>query len=78
MTNTKQNSVFQDFTRKYALSKTLRFRLIPTPKTEELLKQNRIVPKDKEIYEAYLGVKTLFDELHRDFIKESLDSFSSK
>ncbi|NTW46280.1 MAG: hypothetical protein HGB18_04510 [Candidatus Moranbacteria bacterium] len=73
-----KSSVFDEFTRKYALSKTLRFRLEPTEKTKELLEKNGIVPKDKEVYEAYLKIKALLDDLHREFIRESLLDFDSK
>ena len=72
MTNTKQNSVFQDFTREYALSKTLRFELRPVGNTREMLDAAGVFEKDRIIKEKYERTKPYFDRLHREFVQESL------
>lgn len=68
-----KDNVFNNFTNKYALSKTLRFELVPTEKTKELLNENNIFEIDEKRAEAYQEIKPLFDNLHREFIKEALD-----
>ncbi|MCR4311120.1 MAG: hypothetical protein NUV54_00925, partial [Candidatus Taylorbacteria bacterium] len=70
---TKQkSSIFDNFTRKYSLSKTLRFELVPTEKTKELLKRNNIFEKDEKVEKSYQEIKPLFDNLHREFVREAL------
>ena len=68
---TKQKFLAQ-LTKKFSLSKTLRFELIPVGKTLEFLKQNKIFEKDETIDKAYNQAKFYFDELHREFIKKAL------
>ena len=45
----KSHGVFDEFTQKYALSKTLRFELKPVFKTPELLENNAIIPSRKHL-----------------------------
>ncbi len=72
-------SVFDQFTRKYALSKTLRFELRPVGKTRENIeKANPNFIRDKEIEDAYQILKPVFDKLHEEFITESLESDEAK
>lgn len=75
-TGVKQASVFNSFTRKYQLSKTLRFELKPVGKTEEFLKKNKVFEKDKLIDDHYHEIKYYFDALHREFIDNALQNFS--
>lgn len=66
---------FSEFTRKYSLSKTLRFELKPaTDKTRQLLEENKVFQKDESIKKKYIQTKPFFDQLHRDFIKESFEN----
>lgn len=65
-------SIYESFTNKYSLSKTLRFRLKPVLGTETLLQKNNVIAKDTAIDEAYHNIKYYFDLLHRKFIGESL------
>lgn len=65
-------SIFDQFTNKYSLSKTLRFELKPVGKTKELLEQNNIFNKDKTIDASYNQAKPYFDKLHQEFINEAL------
>lgn len=68
-------SHFSDFTQKYALSKTLRFELKPvSEKTKILLEENKVFQKDESIKKKYIQTKPFFDQLHRDFIKESFQN----
>ena len=59
-------------TKKYSLSKTLRFELKPVGKTLDFIKENKIFEKDETIDESYHQAKFYFDELHREFIAKSL------
>lgn len=68
----KEKKIFDSFVDKYALSKTLRFELVPTEKTKKLLKDNNIFEKDEKIEQAYQEIKPLFDQLHREFVTEAL------
>lgn len=68
-----QTSVFDSMTQKYALSKTLRFELTPTEQTRKNLQIHKILCKDLKKSEAYKEIKPLFDEIHNQFINESLE-----
>ena len=68
----KVNSIFDSFTRKYALSRTLRFELKPTSKLKELLKEHCILDKDYTIEDDYQQAKFYFDSLHREFFQFAL------
>jgi len=63
---------FSPFTRKYQLSKTLRFELKPIGQTLENMEKAQILVHDKEKEVAYQIVKPLLDKLHEKFINESL------
>ena len=71
------SSIFDEFIGKYELSKTLRFELKPLPITEKLLKQNKVFEKDKTIDNSYNQAKFYFDEMHREFINNSLTNLPS-
>jgi len=80
MENEKTKSIFDNFTRQYSLSKTLRFELKPLPATRNYLEMDKqendkIFPKDKERAKNYIMLKGYLDLLHRDFIKERLSEF---
>ncbi|MEA2098259.1 MAG: hypothetical protein U9P70_04290, partial [Patescibacteria group bacterium] len=68
----KDNKNFKEFTNCYELSKTLRFELKPTRKTEEMLKDNGVFEKDELIQKKYTETKKYFDRLHREFVKDAL------
>jgi len=65
-------SIFDSFTHKYSLSKTLRFELKPIGKTLELIKQNKILEQDKFRDDNYHRIKFYFDLLHRRFLEDAL------
>lgn len=68
-------SDFSQFTRKYSLSKTLRFELKPAKETtKKLLEENKVFQNDKNKKLKYIQTKSFFDQLHRDFIKESFQN----
>jgi len=73
----KQFKLFDDFTNLYSLSKTLRFELKPVGKTNELLNEQRVFEKDKQLAENYEKIKKYFNLLHRKFIRESLFNFNN-
>ncbi|PIQ68999.1 MAG: type V CRISPR-associated protein Cpf1 [Candidatus Taylorbacteria bacterium CG11_big_fil_rev_8_21_14_0_20_46_11] len=81
----KEKSIFDDFTRKYALSKTLRFELKPVGKTLENMREHlrydaklQTFLSDQEIEDAYQTLKPVLDFLHEKYINESLESKTLK
>ena len=81
---------FDSFTRKYSLSKTLRFELRPVGKTLENMRKQAYNGKpnfdfslqtflhDQEIEDAYQTLKPIIDRLHEEFIDISLNSSTAK
>ncbi len=67
-----EDDFFSQFTHRYALSKTLRFELVPQGETKRSLKA--VFEEDKRVEENYLKAKVRFDELHRIFVAEALTS----
>ena len=63
-----------DFTNLYALSKTLRFELKPVGPTLDHMKANDILMHDEQRAAAYQEIKPLFDDLHAEFITDSLSA----
>lgn len=68
----KNKNLFNNFTKQYQLSKTLRFELIPQGKTEKFIKEKGLVQKDETRAEDYKVAKKLIDEYHKDFIERAL------
>src|SRR5436189_2450330 len=63
-------NIFDQFTNRYSLSKTLRFELKAHPLTKSL---TEVVKKDKEIDRLYnKELKPMLDALHEKFITEAL------
>ena len=58
----------------YSRSITLRNRLIPVGKTEENLKNVKMLDGDFERAKAYQEVKNLIDDFHRSFIEDVLSN----
>jgi len=80
-----QKSVFDSFTHKYALSKTLRFELVPVGKTIESMRTHlkydeelQTFLKDQAIEDAYQLLKPIVDGYHEEFITDSLQSDIAK
>ena len=68
---TKKQFNLQNFTNQYSLTKTLRFELKPVGKTKEYYKE--ILPNDKKRDKYYHKVvKPILDDLHNNFIVDSL------
>lgn len=72
--------VFEQFTNKYSLSKTLRFELRPYGKTREQMNEHlkydsslETFLKDQSIEDAYQILKPVLDEVHEMFINKSLE-----
>jgi len=64
--------IFDQFTNKYSLSKTLRFELRPVGNTQQMLDANGIVAIDKTRKERYEATKPWINKLHQEFINDSL------
>lgn len=71
----KEKSVFDEFTRQYSLSKTLRFKLRPIWNTQQMLDDEKVIQNDELRRKKYEAVKPWFDRLHRKFIQKALGSF---
>ncbi|MGD8113596.1 MAG: hypothetical protein ACQEWA_01745, partial [Sphaerochaetaceae bacterium] len=67
----------QDFTQLSAVSKTLRFRLIPIGNTAETIRKNEILEADKRKAEKYKEMKILLDNLYKQFLEKSLEEYGS-
>ncbi len=65
---------FSSFTNLYEISKTLRFELKPVGETQNNLKLDWIIQKDREIEENYVLIKDLLDDLHILFVEKSLEN----
>jgi len=69
---TTSKVMWEDFTKLYSLSKTLRFKLVPTESTEQQLKTSGVIQADKVRHESFKLAKKVLDEIHRKFIADSL------
>ena len=74
----KQNKpfkgVFSSFTKKYNLSKTLRFELKSLPETKKFLSE--FIESDTQRSKDYQELKSIVDEYHKHYIEESLSGGS--
>ena len=64
-------SIWDQFTNKYSLSKTLRFELKKTPETKSLADVIEEGKKNARLYKEEM--KPMLDNLHGQFITESLE-----
>ncbi len=69
-------AIFDDYTKCYSLSKTLRFSLIPQGSTAENIKRYGIVEEDSLKNENYYLAKPLLDKCHKEFIDRVLEELS--
>src|SRR3989338_1590658 len=77
--------LFNNFTNKYQLSKTLRFELKPIGKDGKPLNAedaaklfSNILKNDREIKDAYIALKPVMDKIHEQVINRSLTSDEAK
>src|SRR3989338_8576181 len=68
----ENKELFNSFTKKCQLSKTLRFELVPQGETEKFIKKNGLLKQDKDRVDDYRKAKKLIDEYHKDFIEHAL------
>ena len=66
---------FNDFTKVYSLSKTLRFELIPIAGTKEAIAKSGIIEQDRHRDIVYEEAKDIIDRYHKYFIDSVLDDF---
>ena len=69
-------NTLENFTNKYSLSKTLKFELIPTPKTLENIEKKGLISTDENRAESYKKVKKIIDEYHKYFISIALENLN--
>lgn len=67
-----KNNAFQDFTKIYPLSKTLRFEAKPVGATLTNIIANGLLEQDEHRAESYVKVKQLIDEYHKSFMERVL------
>lgn len=65
-------NIFKNFTNQYELSKTLRFELKPIGNTQKMLEDNKVFETDEKIQKKYQQTKKYLDQMHREFVVESL------
>lgn len=70
-----KNNAFQDFTKIYPLSKTLRFEAKPVGATLTNIIANGLLEQDEHRAESYVKVKQLIDEYHKSFMERVLKDF---
>ena len=63
---------FEDFTKVYSLSKTLRFEARPVGATLRNIWEGGLIQEDEHRAESYVKVKKLIDEYHKEFIDNAL------
>jgi len=68
-----QTNIFSEFTNLYSLTKTLRFELKPYPNSPTETNLHKLIPLDEERVENYKKMKVILDDLHNQFINESLE-----
>ncbi|MGI9257118.1 MAG: type V CRISPR-associated protein Cas12a/Cpf1, partial [Salinispira sp.] len=69
-------SIYDSFTNKYPITKTLRFELRPVGKTGEHIKKENFLKIDENRDKEYQCAKKIIDEYHKDFIEHVLSGFS--
>lgn len=74
----KEGSVFDQFTNRYSIQKTLRFELRPTLETKAILEASGVIESDQKRKEDYQSTKPFFDRLHQEFITDSLTGVTLK
>lgn len=67
---------FKEFTNKYQVSKTLRFRLEPIGGTGELIRQAQIIESDERRSKEATKMKQILDNCHKQIIDSVLSAFS--
>lgn len=74
----------KQFTNQYQISKTLRFELVPTEETREILKKGRNKDREKNLLETdkkrahdFNVAKQVIDRFHRNFINSILDAIKN-
>ena len=70
----RAKNIFHSFTKKYGLSKTLRFELKPVHETRDWL--NGFIESDTQRDRDYKELKKIIDEYHKDYIEKSLSGHS--
>ena len=70
-----EKTIFDEFTGKYQLLKTLRFELRPIWNTQQILDRDGIFKNDELRRKKYEAVKPWLDLLHREFIEIALKDF---
>ena len=62
----------EQFTNLYPISKTLRFELIPDPRTKDFLEHSDLIAQDEHRAESYKKVKKIIDRYHKAYIESVL------
>ena len=68
-------NLFENYTNKFGITKTIRMGLKPVPETQKIISQNGILEIDKKRAEYYKVVKSIIDRKHKSFIEINLNNF---
>ena len=71
------SSQLNKFTKLYPTSKTLRFSLVPDPRSQKFIEDHGFIEIDSKTAADYTAAKLLLDKRHRYQIDKTLESFSS-
>ncbi len=66
--------MYENFTKQYPLSKTLRFELKPVGETAHYIQERDIIEQDQQRAEDYKEIKEIIDDYHRVYIEEKLSA----
>ena len=65
---------FENFTKQYQVSKTLRFELIPQGKTLENMKRDGIISVDRQRNDDYQKAKGILDKLYKYILDSTMET----
>ena len=69
---------FKEFTNKYQVQKTLRFKLCPIGETLKHIEEKGLLEEDEKLAKEYKKAKRIIDEYHKHHINEKLKNFNFK
>jgi CRISPR-associated protein Cpf1 len=69
----ESKSIWDEFTNKYSLSKTLRFELKPVGKTLDKIKEKNLIEEDEEREKDFNQIKKIMDEFYKCYVDKCLN-----
>lgn len=78
MSNKNTSGAFDSMKRRFPVTKTLAFRLIPEGRTLDNMKNAKVISNSEQNHRYYLVLKGVADTIHKDFIEKTLRPFRLK